>query len=147
MLIEHQSSTDHLMPYRMLGYVMRIWDAYRNKHPKTRTLPLVIPLVVHHNRHPWVGPTNISDLIDVDQEMAKKLSEYLPRFTFLLDDLAVVDEDALRARTMTPQARLTLMLLKAARTTHDSPMTCDAGPTTSPLFCSVLAELTTSPLS
>ncbi|MPY98249.1 MAG: hypothetical protein GEU97_09660 [Actinophytocola sp.] len=39
---------------------------------------------------------------------------YLPRFRFLLDDLACVDEQALRARPLTPQARVTLLLLKIA---------------------------------
>jgi predicted transposase/invertase (TIGR01784 family) len=58
-LIEHQSSEDPLMPFRLLRYVVRIWDRYLSEHPGTTRLPAVIPLVVHHNRRPWTGSTQL----------------------------------------------------------------------------------------
>ena len=48
LLAEHQSSTDPLMSFRMLRYVIRIWDQHLRGHPQARLLPAVIPLVVHH---------------------------------------------------------------------------------------------------
>ena len=50
LLAGHQSSADPLMAYRMLRYVTRIWDQHLRDHPRTRRLPAVIPLVVHHGR-------------------------------------------------------------------------------------------------
>ena len=47
LLVEHQSSLDPLMAFRMLRYVTRIWDQYLRGHPKARQPPAVIPLVVH----------------------------------------------------------------------------------------------------
>jgi hypothetical protein len=32
-LVEHQSSGDPLMPFRMLRYMVRIWDRYLTEHP------------------------------------------------------------------------------------------------------------------
>jgi Putative transposase, YhgA-like len=113
-LVEHQSGTDPLMPFRMLRYVVRIWDRYLAQHPKVVRLPAVVPLVVHHSRRPWGGPTDVWDLVDLDPEVAEPVRECLPRLRFLLDDLAVVDEPGLRARPLTPPVRMTLLLLKIA---------------------------------
>lgn len=100
-LVEHQSSEDPLMPFRMLRYVLRIWDRYLADHPDVTRLPVVIPLVVHHNRRPWTGSTQVLDLLDLDPALTDGLQEYLPRFRFVLDDLTAVDEQALRARPVT----------------------------------------------
>jgi predicted transposase/invertase (TIGR01784 family) len=38
-LVEHQSSADPLMAFRMLRYVTRIWDQYLREHEKAKRLP------------------------------------------------------------------------------------------------------------
>ncbi|MBO0869740.1 MAG: Rpn family recombination-promoting nuclease/putative transposase [Micromonosporaceae bacterium] len=113
-LVEHQSSDDALMPFRMLRYVVRIWEHYLSEHPDATRLPVVIPLVVHHNRRPWASSTQLLDLLDLDPDAVDAQQDYLPRFRFILDDLARLDELALRARPLTPPARITLLLLKIA---------------------------------
>ncbi|QSB14252.1 Rpn family recombination-promoting nuclease/putative transposase [Natronosporangium hydrolyticum] len=113
-LVEHQSGTDKLMPLRILRYMVRIWDAFLNEHPRAHRLPAVFPLVVHHNRQAWDAPTELADLLDLDPGTVKAAGEFLPRLRFLLDDLTVVDEAALRARPVTAPVRLTLLLLKIA---------------------------------
>ena len=37
-LVEHQSSDDPLMAFRVLRYVTRIWDQYEREHPGTLSL-------------------------------------------------------------------------------------------------------------
>jgi Uncharacterized conserved protein len=113
-LIEHQSSEDPLMPFRMLRYVLRIWDRYLADHPEASRLPVVIPLVVHHNRRPWTSSSQLEDLLDLDADTITAVRPYLPRFGFILDDLARLDGPALRARPVTPPVRITLLLLKIA---------------------------------
>jgi hypothetical protein len=113
-LVEHQSSDDPLMAFRMLRYVVRIWDRYLTDHPAATRLPAVIPLVVYHNRRPWSSPTQVLDLVDLDPRVADAVRENLPRFQFILDDLTRVDERSLRARPLTPPVRITLLLLKIA---------------------------------
>lgn len=113
-LVEHQSSTDPLMPFRMLQYMVRIWDYYLREHPQAIRLPAVIPLVVHHDRRRWTGPTQLRDLLHLDPDTAEAARAYLPEFQFLLDDLACVDEHTLRVRPLTAPTRVTLLLLKIA---------------------------------
>jgi hypothetical protein len=114
LLVEHQSSADALMAFRMLRYVTRIWDHYLRDHPRARRLPVVIPLVVHHGRTRWTSSVRLLDLIDADPGAKKEMEAYLPRFEFLLDDLAGVDGEQLRDRELTPSALVTLLLLKTA---------------------------------
>ena len=115
-LIEHQSSDDPLMPFRMLRYVVRIWDRHLEQQPKSTRLPAVIPLVVYHQHEGrrLSSPTDLTNLIDLDSTTVDTVREYLPRFRFLLDDLAAIDEQTLRTRPVTPLVRLTLVLLKTA---------------------------------
>jgi hypothetical protein len=113
-LVEHQSSADPLMAYRMLRYVTRIWDQHLREHPRVRELPAVIPLVVHHGRSQWTGPTQLLELIDLDPAAKQAMQPYLPRFEFLLDDLGAVDARQLLERELTPPALIALLLLKTA---------------------------------
>jgi predicted transposase YdaD len=114
LLAEHQSSADPLMAFRMLRYVTRIWDHYLRDRPRARQLPAVIPLVVHHGRGRWAGPVQLLELIDLGPAARQAVQDYLPRFEFLLDDLADVDGRKLRDRELTPSALITLLLLKTA---------------------------------
>jgi hypothetical protein len=113
-LVEHQSSADPLMAYRMLRYVIRIWDQYLRDHPRVRELPAVIPLVVHHGRTQWTIPTQLAELIDLDPAARQAMLAFLPRFEFLLDDLGAVDARQLMDRDLTPSALIALLLLQTA---------------------------------
>ena len=79
LLVEHQSSLEPLMAFRMLRYVTRIWDQYLRGHPKARQLPAVIPLVVHHGRSQWTGSAQLLDLIDVGPADRQVMQAYLPQ--------------------------------------------------------------------
>ncbi len=114
LLVEHQSSADPLMAFRMLRYVTRIWDQHLRGHPKARRLPAVIPLVVYHGRSQWTSPAQLLHLIDLDPAAMQAMQAYLPRFEFLLDDLAGIDSLRLCERKLTPPALITLLLLKTA---------------------------------
>jgi hypothetical protein len=54
------------------------------------------------------------DVIDLGPETKQKAEPYLPRFEFLLDDLPEVGDAQLRDRGMTPEATVTLVVLKNA---------------------------------
>jgi predicted transposase/invertase (TIGR01784 family) len=114
-LVEHQSSDDPLMAFRVLRYVTRIWDQHEREHPGTRRLPAVIPLVVYQGPDRWASPVQLLDVIDLDPDDGQAVQAWLPRFEFLLDDLAGTGEDQLLSRELTPAALVTLLLLKTAR--------------------------------
>jgi hypothetical protein len=113
-LYEHQSQVDPFMPFRMLRYLVRVWDEFRREHPQARQLPAVIPVVLHHGASRWTGPTSIHQLIDLRPELLATVREHVPELRMLLDDLGVQTEEALYRRAMSAYGRLALMALRAA---------------------------------
>lgn len=97
-LLEHQSTSDCFMAFRMLRYSVLLVDAFLRAHPKAKRLPAVIPLVLHHGQPPWTAPTSVTDIIDLPEDFKELLGEHLPRFRFFLDDLSATDDDALRVK-------------------------------------------------
>ena len=114
-LVEHQSSDDPLMAFRVLRYVTRIWDQYEREHPGARRLPAVIPLVVYQGPGRWASPVQLLDVIDLDPGGRQAVQAWVPQFEFLLDDLTETREDQLLGRELTPAALVALLLLKTAR--------------------------------
>ncbi|MFT4127422.1 MAG: Rpn family recombination-promoting nuclease/putative transposase [Gordonia sp. (in: high G+C Gram-positive bacteria)] len=124
-LIEHQSSPDGLMAFRMLRYQVRIWCRYltdtgRAGEPTPRRLPMIVPVVIYQGRRRWTAPTDIAELLDIDPDTASTLGDLVPHVRFLLDDLTSIDDSALRSRPLTPQARTALVLLGKAPGTQDA---------------------------
>ncbi|WP_255495105.1 Rpn family recombination-promoting nuclease/putative transposase [Nocardia sp. GTS18] len=109
LLIEHQSGSDQLMAFRMLGYVLNIWRRHLDEHPTSQVLPDVLPMVVHstHTGLRWTAPSQLDGLMELNDSARDVMSRYLPWFEFLLDDVAPLDLAALRARpSMTTAERL-----------------------------------------
>lgn len=119
LLMEHQSTADPLMPLRLLGYLVQIHEHYVREHPGTRQVPAVVPMVVHHSERGWTAPTRFEDVLDLDSELAAALSNHIPRFEMLLDDVSSARDEDLRARSMTELGRLALFCLARARSTAD----------------------------
>lgn len=117
-LYEHLSTVQSLMAFRMLRYMVRIWDDHLDKHPGAQRLPVIIPVVLHHSESGWTGAVAFEELLDVDPETLKLLGEHIPRFRFVLDDVSDSSEqsdEALRRRAMTALGRLALWCLRHAR--------------------------------
>ncbi|BEK94165.1 Rpn family recombination-promoting nuclease/putative transposase [Nocardia seriolae] len=115
-LIEHQSQPHPLMPFRMLEYMVRIWNRYIKENPKADTLPAVIPVVVYASPdgRRWNKPTELADLIDIDAATRAVFVEYLPALRFLLDDLTTEPLPAILARDQPSEAHTMVALLKTA---------------------------------
>jgi predicted transposase/invertase (TIGR01784 family) len=43
-LFEHTSKQDRWLPFRVLTYEVRIWEAWRRKHKKGKKLPPIVPV-------------------------------------------------------------------------------------------------------
>ncbi|OJT21354.1 hypothetical protein BO221_26385 [Archangium sp. Cb G35] len=113
-LLEHQSSVDSWMALRMLRYVVRQVERWRQEHPESALLPVIIPLVMYHGPDgAWTAPRRVEDLFALPGEQWRAL---VPRFEYLLDDLTAEREEALRARSGPPLARLAWLVLRYART-------------------------------
>ena len=87
-LLEHQSSVDPWMALRMLRYVVRQVERWRQEHPQSPVLPLIIPLVMYHGPEgTWTAPRRVEDLFDLPDEGRERWRALVPRFEYLLDDL------------------------------------------------------------
>lgn len=115
-LFEHQSTGDPLMPFRLLRYMVRIWDAHLAMVPESKSLPPIIPLMLHHSASGWKAAATFEALFDLDAATFAALADHVPRFRFLLDDLSRETDEAIAARAMSALGRLALWCLKNART-------------------------------
>ena len=68
LLLEHQSTDDPLMAFRVLVYLVRIWERHVRERPHATRLPAIVPMVVHHSAEGWTSPTSFPALIDLDPE-------------------------------------------------------------------------------
>ena len=118
-LLEHQSTHDARMPFRMLRYVVQIWEAVLRDRPDAKRFPAVLPLVLHHGRLEWSSPTSLAELIDLPKELQELFGDHLPKFRFFLDDLSAADDVALRQRSLTTLMLAGLVLLKHAPKSTD----------------------------
>ena len=107
------------MPFRLLRYVVQIWEHYLSEHKEATRLPAVVPMVVHHSKTGWKSATKLEQIIDLDADTLAELRAQLPCFEMLLDDLSTARDEELRARSMTELGRLALFCLARAREAED----------------------------
>ncbi|QRN95624.1 Rpn family recombination-promoting nuclease/putative transposase [Archangium violaceum] len=115
-LLEHQSTVDRWMALRMLRYVVRQVERWRQEHPDSTRLPLILPLVMYHGPEGrWTAPRRVEELFELPEEERERWRALVPRFEYLLDDLTAEREEALRERPGPPLARLAWLVLRHGR--------------------------------
>jgi Putative transposase, YhgA-like len=103
LLFEHQSRPDPLMPLRILGYMLRILDVHvtsAESPSRALPLPLVVPVVLHHGEGGWSAARRLEDLFDGELVAEAGLHDFIPRLSFVLDDLSGQSDEALEARQL-----------------------------------------------
>lgn len=114
-LYEHQSKDDALMAFRLLRYMVRVWEGHLARHPEARRLPAILPVVLHHSDTGWKASVAFEELLELDPEALEAMAEHIPRFRFVLDDISAETDEALKARAMTALGRLVLWCFRHAR--------------------------------
>ena len=96
-LMELQSKVDFSMPFRLLVYMVDIWEQYfRNVPEEERTrkefrLPVVVPLVLYNGKYNWTAERRFRNyLMD-----GKAYGEYGVDFHYALIDVRRLEEDAI----------------------------------------------------
>ena len=113
-LLEHQSSSDPSMPLRTLAYQLRIWDRFRKEHPRA-PLPPVIAVLVSHVPGGWTNARSLEELVDPAVLAIPGLAPLVPRSSMIVEDLAHLSNDDLKARSLAAYPKLALWLLRDAR--------------------------------
>jgi len=67
-LFEHQSKPERDMPLRMADYTLQITKDWRKRNHGAKTLPIVVPVVLYQSKRRWTGPTQYSELLEVDSD-------------------------------------------------------------------------------
>ena len=118
-LFEHQSTSDALMPFRLLKYIVRVLD-WHVENAKTLgrpklPLPLVIPVVLHHSEKGWTAPAELASLFDPVLANDPELSALVPRMSFVLDDISHLSDEELSQRALGAAVTLGLWALRDSR--------------------------------
>ena len=108
-LLEHQRAVDRLMAYRMLRYMVRVWD--RVIPDGAARLPFVLPVVVYNGRADWTAAVEFDHLLDLPPGAFGPTRPQHVRFRYHLIRLAHLLDDELPARAL---GRLALHLMKQA---------------------------------
>ena len=119
-LIEHQSTVDVTMGFRVLFYMTQIWDFQRrelesNNIPKSvwRLRP-IIPIVLYTGDQRWQTPISLSTIMDLPDG----LSEFVPKFETLFLNVKEADKADL-TRTDHPLGWLFTVLQKEHATKEE----------------------------
>ena len=97
-LVEHQSTVDFLMAFRLLVYVIEVWKyVFENTNEQVRTrkgfrLPPVFPIVVYNGDPQWTASCELRELI-VDGE---RFGAYVPNLRYWLVDASHCNRERLR---------------------------------------------------
>lgn len=117
LLLEHQSSVDRLMPFRILEYVVRVISRHLEESSKKERLPLpvVIPVVVHHSESGWIASTEVGELFSESLTGEPELQRFIPRLEFILDDISAATDEELKSRAMAESEKIVSLVLWAFR--------------------------------
>lgn len=113
LVFEHQSTADPMMPWRLLRYVVRVWDDWTKRNPGKTSLPPVFPYLLSQVDGGWRAPRALDDIISGDAGLKAALAPYMPSFEMFVDDLMTRPIEDLRGPHVAALARL---VLRFART-------------------------------
>jgi predicted transposase/invertase (TIGR01784 family) len=106
-LLEHQSTPDRWMRFRLLKYCCRIWDVSFRERPDQRELRAIVPLVFYQGERSWSYSREFADLF------AESVREWpgVPRFSHGLIDQSGIEPGEVQGEL---KARLMQLVLLAA---------------------------------
>jgi hypothetical protein len=101
-LFEHQSTVEPLMTWRLLRYMVRIWERALDERGG-RELPLLVPMVLYKGDRRWTVSEEFDALFpggDVAGWLREALLPHIPRFRYVLQDLSAIPDEALRGMVL-----------------------------------------------
>ena len=94
-LIEHQSTVDPTMGFRLLSYMMEIWqEQWRMLQSGTRErrrLDPILPIVFYTGDGQWTSPLSLATIMEVPEVLAR----FVPTFDTLFLGVKEVDQEVL----------------------------------------------------
>jgi hypothetical protein len=113
LLFEHQSEPDARMPFRLLRYMIRIWEQIERTEAD-KPLPPIIPVVLSHSERGWQVPTSFEDTLEMGA-MREHVLPHVPRFRYIVDDLTQATDEQLNTRISSLYVRVVMLLFRDGR--------------------------------
>ena len=96
-LVEHQSTADPSMPFRILRYMVRTWEGYQRENPGATRLPAIYPVVVFQGPGNWTPSPAFEDMIEIPPRLRSHFLARTPSFRHDLVDLGSLHPDTARS--------------------------------------------------
>ena len=93
--LEHQRRPHPDMPFRLLGYMVNIWEQHKKQYPK-EPIPLIFPMVLYQGATSWKVSLSFHEFLEVPHA----LKPYVPNFTYSLMDLSKLSDEEIRRSTV-----------------------------------------------
>jgi predicted transposase/invertase (TIGR01784 family) len=104
-LLEHQSTPDRWMRFRLLKYCCRIWDVQLAERPMPRELRPIVPLVLYQGERSWLYATEFADLF----AEAVRTWPGVPHFAHALIDQSALQPEEVQGGLKTQLMQLVLL--------------------------------------
>ena len=97
LLVEHQSKVDYLMPFRILSYMVKVWENYVNTHKeishrKRFMLPPIIPIVYYSGKGRWT----VTPFFNEKVWEWERFRRFTPAFMYELIDINTIEIEKIR---------------------------------------------------
>jgi predicted transposase/invertase (TIGR01784 family) len=102
MLVEHQSTVDRMIAYRMWHYIFSAWRHYLKSNPEGDHLPLIVPILVYHGKPEHNAPLQIRELVRAPQDQVNRVFD---------EPIRLVDIQRIADERLRQQAELSAVLL------------------------------------
>ena len=113
-LVKQQREVEALMVFRMGVYMMRLWEQLVRDQPSLRSLPPVLPVLIHHSATGWTAATSFHALIAGDGPEREALLPHIPSFTVRLIDVSGGRAGDLVEQALTALGKVVLWCLSVA---------------------------------
>jgi len=114
-LLEHQSTVDRQVVFRVQAYMVRIWEKHVKDGTGASHLPVVLPVVIFNGKAPWSPPPEAHHMFRLSENERVAFGDHLPRLSVVLDDLAALTPKELQRRGGTVEKRIAETLLARGR--------------------------------
>ena len=102
--LEHQRRPHPDMPFRLLVYMVNIWEQHKKQYPK-EPIPLIFPMVLYQGATSWKVSLSFHEFLEVPHA----LKPYVPNFTYSLMDLSKLSDEEIKGQLL---LRVALLLMK-----------------------------------
>ncbi|POZ88473.1 hypothetical protein AA80_05985 [Petrotoga sibirica DSM 13575] len=100
--MEHKSYIESKVIFQLLRYITNIWE--EKYDPKTKKVPIIIPMVIYHGREVWNVETNLSNMVQGIEDLSDELKTYLLTYRYEICDFSIKGKKRIIGLTATKVA-------------------------------------------